>query len=157
MSCIALRDVSHNCCQISIFQSIKVDSSVKNFLLAGSLLSYLKLHTHCRCQQKLNMRCSPLLASSSPTFLSDFFLMIIFIYGTALHHSTKNQTQTQTFLQVPHATGSDRHSRLSLSNSLQSDCLTYNSAYGETFFGVIYEISSFRQCTYLRTTNWLLM
>lgn len=163
MSCIVLSttiNVSHNWCQTCLFQSVKADSSVKNFLLAGSPLSYLKLHTRCQCKQKLNMRCSPSLASAPSTFLSEFFLMIIFMYGTALNHSTKTQTQTQTLLWVPCATGTDRHSWLSFSNVWQAGCLTYSSVYGETLFlcvCVISEISSFRQCTYLRTTNWLLM
>lgn len=100
MSCVVQRRyVSCNRCQISIFQSMKVDTSIKKFLLAGSLLSYQKSHTRCQCKQQLNMRCSPLLATASSTFLWDFFLMIIFIYGTALHHSTdKNQAQTEPLL-----------------------------------------------------------
>lgn len=73
------------------------------------------------------MRCSPLLASVPSTFLSDFFLMIIFICGTSLHHFTKNQTQTQTFLWVPCATRGDRHSWLSFYWVLQADCLAYSS------------------------------
>lgn len=86
------------------------NSTFKNFLLAASLLTYLKLHTYCQCKQELNMRCHPSLASTSSTFLSDFSLMIIFIYGTALHHSTRSQTQAQRFLWVPRATRNDRHS-----------------------------------------------
>lgn len=133
------RCLFHNCCQFPIFQSMKEDLSGENFLLAGSLLSYLKLRTHCQCKQQLNMRCSSLLATASSTFLWEFFLMIIFIYGTALHHSTnKNQTQTQTFLQVPCATRSDRHSGLRFYNTLQADCFVYNSAHGETFFLVLF-------------------